>query len=507
MSDKVQIWHPVTFDEKWLSSNTSKLDDLAPSWFKKRQQLKEGSKEYEDFISRLKRQHAIETGIVEKLYDLKEGVTQTFIKEGFVEAYLQHGDTNIPPKQLIAYLKDHFEAIDFVFDVVKTNRQISKGFILELHQLITQHQDTTDAIDTLGNSVKVKLIKGQFKQFDNNPKRADGILFLYCPPVHVDAEVDNLISILDELITKEVKPVIIAAWFHHAFTQIHPFQDGNGRLARLLASLILIKYGLFPFTVKGSEKKKYIDSLEFADKNEPQSLVDFFCEVEKRNIEEVLNLKLDVAIAKTSFDDVANILSRKLETWKQNKQQERVNKIVDNRNTIFQYTQDVLDESVNELHGKISEDMAKIYLEKSLPDSNNYFWFTHQIVEYAIMHNYFFNRNFPRGWFKLAFVLSEERQYHLIVSIHHYGYDDSTIAVGAVLEFIELASPDKNKKEKIGASKRKGQNNNLISSLPLDIKPHIISLEADVEGVEVNLKAFLQNVITVTLAQIASELS
>ncbi|NUQ25211.1 MAG: Fic family protein [Saprospiraceae bacterium] len=503
MEKQITIWQPIKFDDKWLTTKTSKLDDLAPSWFRKRDQLKEGSTEYEEFLNKLKRQHAIETGIVEKLYDLKEGITQTFIKEGFVESYLQHGDTNIPPKQLIAYLKDHFEAIDFVFDVVKQSRQITKGFILELHQLITQHQDTTDAVDSLGNLVKVDLLKGQFKKFDNNPKRIDGTIFLYCPPIHVDSEIDKLISIHADLEKREIKPVIISAWFHHAFTQIHPFQDGNGRLARLLASLILIRHGLFPFTVKGNEKKKYIDSLESADNNEPQNLVDYFCEVEKRNIEEVLNLKLDTPVSKKSLDEIADVFTQKLGTWKQGLQKERLEKIDTNRTKIFKFCNLVLNETVIELYKKISKDMAEIYLDKSFPESEKYFWFSHQIVDYAKMHDYFFNRTLPRGWFKVAFVLSKERQYQLVISIHHYGYDDSTIAVGAFLEFIEASS---NGKKKANGFSRKGQDNNLITSLPLDIKPHIMSLEADTEELESNLKSFLQDTITITLGQIASEI-
>ncbi|MCC6690165.1 MAG: Fic family protein [Bacteroidia bacterium] len=503
MEKQITIWQPIRFDEKWLALNTSKLDGIAPSWFSKRDQLKEGSGEYEDFLNKLKRQHAIETGIVEKLYDLKEGITQTFIKEGFVESYLQHGDTNIPPKQLFAYLRDHFDAIDFVFDVVKQNRQITKGFILELHQLITQHQETTDAIDSLGNVVKVNLLKGQFKKFDNNPQRADGTIFLYCPPLHTDSEIDKLISLLLDLEAQQVKPIIISAWFHHAFTQIHPFQDGNGRLARLLASLILIRHGLFPFTVKGSEKKKYIDSLELADKNKPQSLVDFFCEVEKRNIEEVLNLKLDTSISKKSLEEVADVFSQKVESWKQGLQKERFDKINENRNKLFRYCNTVLDEIVRELYKRISKDMAEIYLDKSHPESEKYFWFSHQIVDYAKLHDYFFNRTLPRGWFKIAFVLSEERQYQLVISFHHYGYDDSTVAIGAFLEFIESSA---NGKRKTNGFSRKGQNNNLITSLPLNIKPHIISLEADTEELESNLKSFLQETITVTLGQIASEI-
>jgi Fic family protein len=503
MEKQVTIWHPIGFDEKWLSTNTSKLDDLAPSWFRKREILKEGSEEYEDFLNKLKRQHAIETGIVEKLYDLKEGITQTFIKEGFVESYLQHGDTNIAPKQLFAYLKDHFQAIDFVFDVVKQNRQITKGFILELHQLITQHQGTTDAVDTLGNIIKVDLLKGQFKKFENNPKRADGTIFLYCPPVHVNAEIDNLISILSDLEVRKIKPVIIAAWFHHAFTQIHPFQDGNGRLARLLASLILIRHGLFPFTVKGNEKKRYIDSLEEADKNEPQSLVDFFCEVEKRNIEEVLNLKLGTTSSKRSLEEIANVFSQKVETWKHGIQKERLEKIQQNRTQIFQYCNTVLYETETELKKRIPEEVAKIYIDSAYPESERYFWFSRQIVDYAILHDYFLNRTLPRGWFKVAFVLSEERQYQLVISIHHYGYDDSTVAVGAFLEFIESST---NGKRNSNGYSRKGQNNNTITSVPLNVKPHIISLEADITKLESNLKSFIQDTVTITLGQIASEI-
>jgi Fic family protein len=507
MEKEVTIWEPIEFNENWIKSNTSKLDDLAPSWYRKREKLIEGSKEFEDFIAKLKRQHAIETGIVEKLYDLKEGITQTFIKEGFVESYLQHGDTNISPKQLITYLKDHFDAIDFVFDVVKNNRKITKGFILELHQLITQHQDTTDAIDTLGNLVKVGLLKGQFKRFENNPKRADGTIFLYCPPIHVESEIENLISILTDLEERKVKPVVIASWFHHAFTQIHPFQDGNGRLARLLASLILIKHGLFPFTVKGSEKKKYIDSLEQADKGYPQLLVDFFCEVEKRNIEEVLNLKLELSTTKSTFDEVANVFSQKIEKWKSGIQLDRIKRIDDNRTKIFEFSSESLNHTIEELHKKISKEHVGIYEQKSFPDSKNYFWFTHQIVDYAKMHNYFFNRTQPRGWFKVAFVLSEDRQYQLVISIHHYGYDDSTIAVGAFLEYIESGNHNKNASKKQIAPNRNGKNNNLITSLPLDIKPHIISLEADIEELELNLKSFLQDTVTIALGQIASEIS
>lgn len=55
--------------------------------------------------------------------------------------------------------KDHFEAIDFVFDLVKNERPLTKSFIKQLHQLLTQNQETTDAINSLGQIVQVKLFK------------------------------------------------------------------------------------------------------------------------------------------------------------------------------------------------------------------------------------------------------------------------------------------------------------------------------------------------------------
>ncbi|HEX3045858.1 MAG TPA: Fic family protein, partial [Bacillota bacterium] len=219
-----------------------------------------------------------------------EGITETFIREGFIDTYLQHGDTNIQPSLLMNYLKDHFEAIDFIFDFVKSNRRITKSFILELHQLITTHQDQVEAQDQFGRMVKVDLLKGQFKQFPNNPKRdADDIKFLYCPPEQVDSEIDNLLAIFFELQSQKVHPVLQSAFFHHAFTLIHPFQDGNGRMARLLASLILIKENLFLLTITRQEKEDYFNSLEKADTKGYQPIVDLFCKIQFCIIELVLN--------------------------------------------------------------------------------------------------------------------------------------------------------------------------------------------------------------------------
>ena len=493
MEEKIiEIWKPIEFTDTWLNSDTSQLDDLAPSWFKKRSDFKDGNEDYEEFIDRLKRQHAIETGVVEKLYDLNEGITQTFIKEGFVESYLSHDDTNIPPKQLMGYLKDHFQAMDFIFDLVKNERPLSIGFIKQLHQLITRNQDHVTAITALNQVVQIPLLKGEFKQNENNPKREDGKIFTYCPPIHVDAEMDKLIEIHSDLWAKGINPLIISAWVHHAFTQIHPFQDGNGRIARLLASLILIRGQLFPFTVKRDEKAKYIDSLEKADIGEPQEIVTFFATVQKKNIENALNYKIEKP--QNSLSEVAKLFSTKVEALNSRKREQRQQQLEKNRSLIFNDVYDLLGIIQQELFQIIPYEKAKIKIVSVKPDDvEHYFWYTSQIIEYATAHDYYFNKFLPRGWSRVSFIISDDKRYDLVISVHHYSYDDSVIAVGSFLEFSENITVEGQLKEE-------------KTTIPINLKPYTISLEHESSRLKQNLEHYLRDIIKIGLTIIVNEL-
>ena len=489
----IQVWQPIKFDDAWRNSDTSKLDDLMPSWYRKREEMKSGGEDYEEFINRLKRQHAIETGVIEKLYDLSEGITQTFIKEGFVESYLQHGDTNISPKKLMAHLKDHFEAMDFIFDMVRNERPLTKSFIKQLHQLITSHQDTTDAVDSLGRIVQVPLRKGEFKIQPNNPRREDGTIFEYCPPLHVEGEIDNLINIYNSLEEEKVNPVIIASWFHHAFTQIHPFQDGNGRMARLLASLILIKHGLFPLTVKREDKVNYIDSLEKADNGEPNEIVKLFSELQKKNIEGILNWKPEKKES-SNIQEAAKILSEKVALWKSQQRKQRQQLLDSNRTKVFDIIYNIVGEIQEELFKVIPKDKANISTRSAYPNDEKHYWYTKQVIDFASSHDYYFNRNMPRGWFKFIFKLSDEKQYDLVITVHHYSYDDAIIAIGGFLEFKELQVDNQ------------GQQVEDVSYIPLSIAPYTFSLEADPNKVKKNIENYINDLVALGISYVASEI-
>ncbi|PID73355.1 MAG: cell filamentation protein Fic [Desulfobacterales bacterium] len=479
-----ELWSPIKLSQQWLECDTSKIDDISPSWFDRRTILQANSKEYQEFITELKREHAIETGIIERMYDLDKGITETFIKKGFFETYISHNDTNVPVPKLLSHLSDHLDAVDFVFDVVKENRGLTIGFIKELHALVTRSQEYAEGRDQFGSKTKIELRKGDFKILGNNPTRKDGTKILYCPPEHVQSEMDNLISIYNDAENKEIHPLICAAWFHHAFTIIHPFQDGNGRIARLLASLILIKYGLFPFTVlREDARSKYIDALEKADKHEFQPLVDYFIEVQKRYIEKSLNIK-EISIA--SFDEIADIFSNKIENW-QNKREDMFNEA---RTHVFEFCFKHLSLISDELRAKLNEN-ANITIHKCPPDeTEKQYYYYDQIIKYAKKYNYYFNSNFPKGWLTFRVELAQDKKYQLCVTIHHYGYEDSTLAIGAFLEYL---IPDKS-------------HDRIDEALPLEIKPHITSLNGDMAAKEKNIASFIRHAVILTMAQIASEL-
>jgi Fic family protein len=276
------IWNPHTgitdleSDPRELSA--SEIPGIKAVWTDQRQRLK-GTAQLSDFTEKLSREWAIETGVIENLYEIERGVTQTLIERGFQAELLSHGSTNKPREYVIQLLRDQKDALDGVFDFVKSDRSLSASYIKELHAALLRSQDTTEGLDAQGRHVDIPLIKGAWKTQANYPVR-DGVTFTYCPPEHVGSEMDRLITMHTDHVARAVPSEVQAAWLHHRFTQIHPFQDGNGRVARAIASLVLVKDGLFPLVVTRDDNPTYIDALEAADNGNLKLLIDLIAKLQ-----------------------------------------------------------------------------------------------------------------------------------------------------------------------------------------------------------------------------------
>src|ERR1051325_3624632 len=262
-----------------------------------RSELRKSSPEsLSQFSKQLVRRLSIETGILERLYEIDRGTTEALVSAGFLEDLVSRSSTDIEPSDLITILRDQEAAIQLVMDCVTSNRPLTKGGVHELTTIPTRHQETTVAVDQFGRRFEIPLVRGQFKKQPNNPSRPDGSIHEYCPPEQVDSEIETLLSLLTTYTSDD--PVLAAAWAHHRFTQIHPYQDGNGRVARALTTLVLVRADLLPLVIDRDLRVPYLQALEEADFGDLAQLAGLFARLERNAILQALSIDTDRELAR-----------------------------------------------------------------------------------------------------------------------------------------------------------------------------------------------------------------
>ncbi len=434
---------------KDLSEDISELKDqelpsLASVWQEQADSLKD-SEATKEFNVRLRREWAIETGIIERLYDIDRRITQLLIEQGLNSSLIPHGTTDKDPVEVMNMVNDHHEAIEGIFDFVSNRRDLSISYIKELHACITQHQRTVTAIDKFGNEIEIELLHGTWKQLLNNPTRPDGKLHTYCPPEHVQMEMENLIACHKKHEDNNVPPEVSAAWLHHRFTQIHPFQDGNGSVARALASLVFLRAQWFPLLVRRDDREVYIRALESADKGDLKPLIDTFCKMQKRAFVNALGLSREVLKDAAGIAEIIDsardailerrrehhIALRKVYEFSKNLEKfalERLNEI-----------KEMLDEKFEDLSGTLN-----VFVVKADNDDRHSCYFRHEIVKVAKEFDYFANTKDYGSWIRMG--IKTDTETNIFLSFHTLGYKFNGILVCAGMTFGR--DPDSDRSEK-----------------------------------------------------------
>ncbi|MDE0154998.1 MAG: Fic family protein [Gammaproteobacteria bacterium] len=231
------------------------------------------------WLTERRREFAIETGQIEGLYTLKRGVTEQLITEGLHQVRAAHTVENIDDKTIKGLLEDQETALELIFDDIKDNKPLTHYTIKSWHQLLTRHQATVTALlaDEHGRTQRVQrpfTNKGQYKTQSNNPRRPDGIVHEYCPPEHVQAEMDRFLALYQDIRERNLPTHVEAGWLHHRFVRTHPFRDGNGRVSRQLVACAYLRKGEPSPIVTTEMRDTYIDALETADEGN----LKFFCD-------------------------------------------------------------------------------------------------------------------------------------------------------------------------------------------------------------------------------------
>jgi Fic family protein len=219
------------------------------------------------------RSAAIDTGAIEGLYSMDRGVTYAIAAETAMwEAVLK--EKGEPARSLI---EAQIAAYDFILDFVTRAVPIAEAWIRELHERICAPQETYEAVTEVGTQ-SIPLPKGCYKTLPNHVRRRNGTIHSHAPVDLTPAEMHRLVTEVHNPIFQAAHPLLQASYTHYSFVAVHPFADGNGRVARALASVFTYRAYRIPFLVLADQKDAYLSSLEAADAGDLQCFVDFTLE-------------------------------------------------------------------------------------------------------------------------------------------------------------------------------------------------------------------------------------
>ncbi len=168
--------------------------------------------------------------------------------------------------------KDDAEAFDLMIELAQKKKQITQEIIQRIHETVTKGT-LTDPGKYRTENVRISGSKTT-------------------PPSYL-----KIVKLIDDYIkdikTLKMNTISKAAFIHHKFVWIHPFSNGNGRVARLLTNLYLIKEGYPPIVLKKDDRKKYYNVLKQADSGDLNPLTDFIAKEVHESLQYYLSIMLE----------------------------------------------------------------------------------------------------------------------------------------------------------------------------------------------------------------------
>lgn len=214
---------------------------------------------------------AMDSGAIEGLYTVDRGFTMTVASQAFAweHALEEKGE------EVRELFEAQLEAYELVIDAVTHRLPISEAWIRALHEKVCARQPTYRVLTDQGYQEQ-ELPKGRYKTQPNHVRVPDGAIHPYAPVDQVPSEMYRLLEQVRAPEFERAHPVTQASYIHYAFVVIHPFADGNGRVARALASVFYFRAHSIPFLVFANQRTSYFDALHQADLGQTRPLLAFF---------------------------------------------------------------------------------------------------------------------------------------------------------------------------------------------------------------------------------------
>jgi len=161
-------------------------------------------------------------------------------------------------------MKAHNTGLEMMkIQALDKERPLSESFIRDLNRIILVGDFYKTSHD---GEYRYKIHTGVYKTRPNSVITPSGEVFDYASPEETPSLMSDLISWYRKEEKKGKLSVIeLAALFHYRYIRIHPFEDGNGRIARLFMNYILYRHGYPMIVIPTADRKKYLDVLRQCD--------------------------------------------------------------------------------------------------------------------------------------------------------------------------------------------------------------------------------------------------
>ena len=207
-----------------------------------------------------------------------------------------------------------------------------------------------------GQPTRRKIQVGEYKEHANSVRLQNGEIFHYASVIETPMKMQELMSWYNQQKTV-LHPVQLAAEFHHKFVLIHPFDDGNGRIARLIVNYMLLRRGYPPIIIKSVDKKNYLLALDKADTGDLAAFIIYIGD------QLAWTLDLYISAAKGEAIEEDGDWNKKLELLKKDP-----STIVkrNEKNTIF-FLKTVYSETISKLNKRLFDTFRDVFIQ-------NHYW-------------------------------------------------------------------------------------------------------------------------------------
>lgn len=179
---------------------------------------------------------------------------------------------------------------------------LTQHFIRTLHKTLLREDYTVYRTLPVGVQTSYVIHAGQYKSRPNSVITRYGDRFEYATPDETPALMSDLVDWYNDAERSgKFTPIELAAMFHYRYIRIHPFEDGNGRIARLMVNYILSRHNYPMIVVRSRKKKQYLEALHRTDLT-VGAVPSLGAHASKRDIQQFLTYFKNLFIDEVSYD-------------------------------------------------------------------------------------------------------------------------------------------------------------------------------------------------------------